>query len=89
MMVKYLVVTVSSFIGQTFEKVETVHCRIVNVGTNSELARFRLSERGDHSGIVMASLIRENEGWIFKALGTLSESGAGDHLMAQAVQALS
>jgi tellurium resistance protein TerZ len=86
--VKYLVFTVNSFTGQTFEKVENAYCRIVNAGNKSELARFNLSERGGHTGIVMASLARESGGWEFKAIGKVTNGRTADDLVNLAVQAV-
>ncbi|WP_415759481.1 TerD family protein [Pseudomonas sp. LT1P18] len=86
--VKHLVFTVNSFTGQTFEKVENAYCRIVNAGNKSELARFNLSERGGHTGIVMASLTRENGDWQFKAIGKTTNGRTADDLVTLAVQAL-
>lgn len=86
--VKYLVFTVNSFTGQTFEKVENAYCRIVNAGNKSELARFNLSERGGHTGIVMASLARESGGWEFKAIGKVTNGRTADDLVSLAVQAV-
>lgn len=86
--VKYLVFTVNSFTGQTFEKVENAYCRIVNAGNKSELARFNLSERGSHTGIVMASLARESGGWEFKAIGKVTNGRTADDLVSLAVQAV-
>jgi tellurium resistance protein TerZ len=86
--VKYLVFTVNSFTGQTFEKVENAYCRIVNPGNKSELARFNLSERGGHTGIVMASLVRESGGWEFKAIGKVTNGRTADDLVSLAVQAV-
>lgn len=86
--VKHLVFTVNSFTGQTFEKVENAYCRIVNAGNKSELARFNLSERGGHTGIVMASLSRESGDWQFKAIGNTTNGRTADDLVTLAVQAL-
>lgn len=86
--VKYLVFTVNSFTGQNFEKVENAYCRIVNAGKNSELARFNLSEKGRHTGIVMASLTRQNGDWEFKAIGQTTNGRTADDLVNLAVQAL-
>lgn len=86
--VKHLVFTVNSFTGQTFEKVENAYCRIVNAGNKSELARFNLSERGGHTGIVMASLSRDNGDWQFKAIGKTTNGRTADDLVTLAVQAL-
>lgn len=86
--VKYLIFTVNSFQGQTFDKVEKAYCRILNAGNNSELARFNLSEKGGHTGIVMASLTRQNNDWEFKAIGTTTNGRTADDLINLAVQAL-
>ena len=86
--VKYLIFTVNSFTGQTFEKVEKAYCRIVNGSNNNELARFNLSDKGGHTGIVMASLTRENGDWEFKAIGTTTNGRTADDLITLAVQAL-
>ncbi|MBK5415368.1 TerD family protein [Pseudomonas sp. TH31] len=86
--VKYLVFTVNSFTGQTFEKVENAYCRIVNAGNNSELARFNLSERGGHTGIVMASLARDSGDWEFKAIGKITNGRTAEDLVSLAVQAV-
>ncbi|WP_417662715.1 TerD family protein [Pseudomonas sp.] len=86
--VKHLVFTVNSFTGQTFEKVENAYCRIVNASNKTELARFNLSERGGHTGIVMASLSRESSGWEFKAIGVTTNGRTVDDLVSLAVQAV-
>lgn len=86
--VKHLVFTVNSFTGQTFEKVENAYCRIINASNKSELARFNLSERGGHTGIVMASLSRESSGWEFKAIGVTTNGRTVDDLVSLAVQAV-
>lgn len=86
--VKHLVFTVNSFTGQNFEKVENAYCRIVNASNKTELARFNLSEKGSHTGIVMASLSRGNGDWEFKAIGTTTKGRTADDLVNLAVQAL-
>ena len=86
--VQHLVFTVNSFTGQNFEKVENAYCRIVNAGNKNELARFNLSERGAHTGIVMASLSRDNDGWKFTAIGQTTNGRTADDLVNLAVQAL-
>lgn len=86
--VKHLVFTVNSFTGQNFEKVENAYCRVVNASNNSELARFNLSEKGSHTGIVMASLSRGNGDWDFKAIGTTTKGRTADDLVNLAIQAL-
>jgi tellurium resistance protein TerZ len=82
------VFTVNSFTGQNFEKVENAYCRIINAGNKTELARFNLSERGAHTGIVMASLSRDNNDWKFTAIGESTHGRTADDLINLATQAL-
>jgi tellurium resistance protein TerZ len=86
--IKYLVFTVNSFTGQNFEKIDNAYCRVVNASKNSELARFNLSEKGRHTGIVMASLARETSGWEFKAIGKATNGRTADDLVNLAVEAV-
>ncbi|MCS7976082.1 TerD family protein, partial [Pseudomonas aeruginosa] len=67
--VQHLVFTVNSFRGQKFDQVENAYCRIVNNSKSQELARFNLAEKGQHTGVVMASLSRKGNDWDFKAIG--------------------
>ena len=87
--VKHLVFTVNSFTGQSFEKVEKAYCRIVDASKNNEIARFNLSEKGRHTGVVMASLTRGPSGWDFKAIGTSTNGRTADDLVSLAIQAVS
>jgi tellurium resistance protein TerZ len=86
--VKYLVFTVNSFTGQNFEKVENAYCRILDTSNNLELARFNLSEKGSHTGLVMASLTRNSGEWLFKAIGTATTGRTVDDLVTLAVKAV-
>lgn len=67
--VEYLVFTVNSFRGQTFNEVENAFCRVVDKATNKELVRYTLTEQGSHTGIVIASLQRNHGQWDFTAFG--------------------
>ena len=66
--VEYLAFTVNSFRGQTFNDVDNAFCRVVDQ-SNKELARYKLTEQGSHTGIVIASLRRNNGNWDFTAHG--------------------
>ncbi|MDO6680746.1 MULTISPECIES: TerD family protein [unclassified Oceanobacter] len=85
---KHLVFTVNSFTGQNFEKVENAYCRILNRSNNTELARFNLSEKGQHTGIVMGCLSRDSSGWQFKAIGQVTNGRTADDLVNLAMQAV-
>lgn len=86
--VRYLVFTVNSFRGQTFDQVENAYCRIVDGAKNRELARFNLAEKGRHTGVVMASLSRAVGGWEFKAIGQSTNGRTADDLVTLAIQAV-
>lgn len=66
---EYIVLTVNSFRGQTFDKVENAFGRVVDNNTGKEMARFDISDSGSHTGIILASLSRSGGEWTFKALG--------------------
>jgi tellurium resistance protein TerZ len=68
----HLVVTVNSFTGQTFNDVDNAVCRLVDENKREELCRFTLSEKGRHTGVVMASLSRVNGSWEMKAIGEVA-----------------
>ncbi|MDR1395337.1 MAG: TerD family protein [Deltaproteobacteria bacterium] len=67
--VKYLVFTVNSFQGQTFNSVENAYCRLVDTRTNQEIARYTLSGGGEHTAMVMAKLYRHQGEWKMHAVG--------------------
>lgn len=66
--VEYLAFTVNSFRGQTFNDVENAFCRVVDQ-SGKELARYKLTEQGSHTGIVISSLRRNGGNWDFTAHG--------------------
>ncbi|WP_020679983.1 TerD family protein [Marinobacterium rhizophilum] len=66
---QYLVFTISSFSGQTFTHIENAYCRLVNPSNDTELAHFNLSEKGHHTGVIMAYMKRNTAGWELTALG--------------------
>jgi tellurium resistance protein TerZ len=55
--VKSLAFTVSSFRGQTFEKVENAFCRLVDQNSNQVIASYKLSSQGAHTGLIIAKFI--------------------------------
>ena len=86
--VKHLVFTVNSFTGQNFESVENAYCRIVDELTGKELARFNLSDKGRHTGVVMAYLSRTSAGWDLTAVGTVANGRTAQDLSSEAAQAV-
>lgn len=67
--VKSLVFTVNSFRGQTFEKVENAFCRLVDQSNNHEIASYKLSSQGAHTGLIIAKIYRHNDVWKMHAIG--------------------
>jgi tellurium resistance protein TerZ len=65
---KTIVLTVNSFQGQTFDKVENAFCRILD-DKDVEFARYDLSQSGSHTAQIMAKLVREGTGWKMVAIG--------------------
>jgi tellurium resistance protein TerZ len=67
--VEYIVLTVNSFRGQTFDKVANAFARVVDNRSGQEMARVDISDSGPHTGLILASLTRNNGQWDFKAIG--------------------
>jgi len=72
--VKSLVFVVNSFTGQSFAEIENAFCRLVDMATDNEIARYDLSAQGNHTAQVMAKLYRHNNEWKMHAIG---EIGSG------------
>lgn len=66
----YVVFTVNSFRGQTFDEVDNAVARLVDDTNNQEIATFTLREQGRHTGVIMAVLSKGSDGWSMKAIGT-------------------
>jgi tellurium resistance protein TerZ len=67
--VEYIVLTVNSFRGQTFDKVANAFARVIDNQSGREMARFDISDSGSHTGLILASLTRNGGQWDFKAIG--------------------
>ncbi|WP_423854645.1 TerD family protein [Acinetobacter guillouiae] len=67
--VKALIFTISSFRGQTFEKVENAFCRLVDSNTNTEIAKYNLSAKGNYTALIIAKVYRHNGAWKMSAIG--------------------
>lgn len=67
--VEFIVLTVNSFRGQTFDKVANAFGRVVDNQSGREMVRFDISDSGPHTGLILASLTRNGGQWDFKAIG--------------------
>ena len=72
--VQHLAFTINSFRGQTFDQVENAFCRLIDESNEKEICRYTLTEKGKHTGVIMAIVSRGSAGWTLKAIG---EPGRG------------
>ena len=85
--VQYIFFTVNSYRGQTFDKVKNAHVRLLDANTNTEVAKYNLSAKGSHTGMIMAKLYRHNDEWKLQAIGEQANGRTYQDLL-PAVQAL-
>jgi tellurium resistance protein TerZ len=86
--VEHVVLTVNSFRGQTFDKVDNAYGRVIDNANGRELARFPISDSGPHTGLILASLSRAGGEWAFKAIGHRTRGRVVKDLVAEAAQVL-
>lgn len=79
--VKSLVFTVSSFRGQTFEKVENAFCRLVDQSSGQEIAKYSLSTQGAHTSLIIAKIYRHNNEWKMHAIGESTQGRTFDQII--------
>lgn len=78
---KSLVTTISSFRGQTFDRVQNAFCRIVDMDNNEEKARFNLSESGSYTSLIISKLQINHGIWSMTALGVKCMGATVNDLM--------
>lgn len=86
--VEYVVLTVNSFRGQTFDKVDNAYGRVVDSASGRELARFPISDSGSHTGLILACLSRNGGDWSFKAIGHRTNGRTVQNLVGDAIQVI-
>jgi tellurium resistance protein TerZ len=69
-----LVFVISSFTGETFNQISNAYCRLINMDTGEEIAKFKLTEKGEHTSMIMAKVYRHDGEW---KMGAISEVGRG------------
>ena len=67
--IESIVFLVSSYQGHSLEWVHNAYCRIVDDRDDVELARFTLSLGVPETGLAMATISRDGEGWKLRAIG--------------------
>ncbi len=83
--VKTLLFTVSSFRGQTFDKVENAFCRLVDEHSGQEIASYKLSSQGAHTALIIAKLYRHNGEWKMHAIGEAIQGRTLQEIIPKAV----
>lgn len=79
--VKSLVFVVNSFTGQSFAEIENAFCRIIDGGSNAEVARYNLSCNGSHTAMIMSKVYRHSGEWKMHAIGESSSGRTFQDLM--------
>ncbi len=70
-----LVFTVNSFSNDSFAGIPSAFCRLVNMSSGQEIARYDISlDGGDHTGLIVAVIYRHEGRWKMRAVG---EKGYG------------
>ena len=64
-----LVFVVNSFTGQDFSQIVNASCRLVDMDSNVEFAKFDLSGSGRHNASIMAKVSRKSGKWEMTAIG--------------------
>jgi tellurium resistance protein TerZ len=84
--VQTIVLVVTSYQGQTFDKVANVFARVVDVsgGRTTEVVRYDLADAGTKTGSVIAKLTRSGSGWAITALGNPANGKTAKDLVSDA-----
>ncbi|MCU1406034.1 MAG: TerD family protein [Glaciihabitans sp.] len=84
--VQTIVLVVTSYQGQTFDKVANVFARVVDIsgGRTTEVVRYDLSDTGTKTGSVIAKLARSGSGWSITALGNPANGKTAKDLVSDA-----
>lgn len=86
--VEFLVFTVNSFRGQTFNEVGNAFARLVDGNSGKEICRYSLTEQGPHTGVIMASMTRSGGEWKMTAHGKAADGRSAQDLAGAAATVL-
>lgn len=64
-----LALIITSYSRDRFDNIENAFVRIEDAAARQEIARFTVTDKGSHTGLMVAVLNREGNGWAFNALG--------------------
>jgi tellurium resistance protein TerZ len=81
-----IVLVVTSFQGQTFDKVRNVFARVIDTSTGreTEVVKYNLADAGNKTASVIAKLTRSGAGWTFTALGNPANGRKAPDLVREA-----
>ena len=68
--VNTLALVITSYSGDQFSSIENAFVRVENMENRQELARFEMTQKGSHTGLMVASISRDGNDWVFKAVGS-------------------
>jgi tellurium resistance protein TerZ len=86
--IKYLVFTVNSFRGHTFNDIANAFCRLVDGNNNQEIARYTLHGGGSNTAMIMSKVYRENEKWKLEAIGKSTTGLVVEDLLPSMIECL-
>ncbi|GAA4366624.1 TerD family protein [Paeniglutamicibacter cryotolerans] len=88
--VAHIVFVISSYSGQTFSMVKNAFSRLLDdsAGSGNEVARYQLTDSGDHTAMVMSKISRSGNGWNFQAIGNRAAGRTVADLLVPAAQSL-
>ena len=68
-----VVFVVNSYRGHKFTEVARAYCRLIDLDTNNELARFDITQSEPRTGVVMSVLRRNGSTWEMTAIGEFQD----------------
>ncbi len=80
--VNALVFVITSFRGQTFDKVESAFCRLVNQANNTEMVKYNLSDKSKNTAQIMLKVYKEGNEWLVQGIGEPAEGTVQSQLIA-------
>lgn len=79
--VNTLIFTITSFRGQTFDKVESAFCRLVNSDTKQEMVKYVLSDKSKTTAQVMVKVYKEGNEWLVEGIGAPADGTVQSQLL--------
>ncbi|WP_406357322.1 TerD family protein [Streptomyces sp. NBC_01635] len=68
--INQIIFILNSFIGQTFEAVQSTFCRVIDETVGHELVHFAVTDHmGQHTGQIVAKVNRDSDSWRMTTIG--------------------